>query len=149
MMFRDDQFDFCEGDTYFLFLCLKMDCLLFDRLPIKLAPGISLVLTPLHALEQAAGYGSPERENIALADVVYPGFGLGGGLVNACIKIDSLVPANLRSRYFWFMVSALYLTKPLYINISGSFSYGNKKIGFLGKTPSRILKRSNISLDGF
>ncbi|MFI0435862.1 MAG: hypothetical protein ACH350_09105 [Parachlamydiaceae bacterium] len=97
----------------------------------------------------AAGKGSTERENIALAEWVYPGFGLGMGIVNACIKIDSSVPDNLRNRYFWLMMSALYLTKPLYINISGSFSYGNEEEGFLGRTPSRILKRSNISIDTF
>lgn len=47
------------------------------------------------------------------------------------------------------MMSALYLTKPLYINISGSFSYGNEEEGFLGRAPSRILKKSNISLNTF
>ena len=47
------------------------------------------------------------------------------------------------------MVSALYLTKPLYINIAGGFSYGNEEEGFLGRTPSRILKKSNISIDTF
>jgi hypothetical protein len=139
---------FAFDDNCFLFLNLKIDGSLFHQLPIELAPGISLASTPQHALAQAAGKSSTERENIALAEWVYPGFGLGMGIVNACIKIDSSVPVNLRNRYFWFMVSALYLTKPLYINISGSFSYGNEE-GFLGRTPSRILKKSNISLNTF
>lgn len=142
-----DQFAF--DDNCFLFLNLKIDGSLFHQLPIELAPGISLASTPQHALAQAAGKSSTERENIALAEWVYPGFGLGMGIVNACIKIDSSVPVNLRNRYFWFMVSALYLIKPLYINISGSFSYGNEEEGFLGRTPSRILKKSNISLNTF
>lgn len=142
-----DQFAF--DDNCFLFLNFKIDGSLFQQLPIELAPGISLASTPQHALAQAAGYGSTERENIALAEWVYPGFGLGMGIVNACIKIESSVPGNLRNRYFWFMMSALYLTKPLYINISGSFSYGNEEEGFLGRTPSRILKKSNISLNTF
>lgn len=142
-----DQFAF--DDNCFLFLNLKIDGSLFHQLPIELVPGISLASTPQHALVHAAGKSSTERENIALAEWVYPGFGLGMGIVNACIKIDSSIPVNLRNRYFWFMVSALYLTKPLYINISGSFSYGNEEEGFLGRTPSRILKKSNISLNTF
>lgn len=101
--------------------------------------------TPQHALAQAAGKDSTERENIALAEWVYPGYGLGIGIVNACIKIDTSVPTNLRDRYFWLMISALYLTKPLYINISGCFSYGNEEEGFLGRTPSRILQKYPFS----
>ena len=142
-----DEFDF--DDKCFLFLNFKIDGSLFHQLPIELAPGIYLASTPQHALAQAAGKGSTERENIALAEWVYPGYGLGMGIVNACIKIDSTVPSNLRDRYFWLMASALYLTKPLYINIAGGFSYGNEEEGFLGRTPSRILKKSNISLNTF
>jgi hypothetical protein len=52
-------------------------------------------------------------------------------------------------RYFWLMIEALYLTKPLYINIAGSFSYGNEEDGFLGRTPGRIPHKSNISLIHF
>ena len=99
MKSSSDQFDF--DDNCFLFLNFEIDGSLFHQLPIELAPGISLASTPQHALAQAAGKGSTERENIALAEWVYPGFGLGSGIVNACIKIDSSVPANLRNRYFW------------------------------------------------
>jgi hypothetical protein len=140
---------FALNDRCFLFLNFKINDSLFQQLPIKLAPGIYLASTPQHALGQAAGKSSTERENIALAEWVYPGFGLGMGIVNVCIKVDTSVPANLRDRYFWLMVSALYLTKPLHINIAGSFSYGNEEEGFLGKTPNRILHKSNISINNF
>ncbi len=147
MKYRDEDFSF--GDRCFLFLHFKIDGSFFHKLPIELAPGIYLASTPQHALAQAAGKGSTERENIALAEWVYPGYGLGMGIVNACIKIDTTVPAHLRDRYFWLMASALYLTKPLYIKIAGGFTYGNEENGFLGRTPSRILHKSNISLDTF
>lgn len=147
MAFSDDYFSF--GDRCFLFRDFNIDGSLFRKLPIELAPGIYLAPTPQHALAQAAGRCSTERENIALAEWVYPGYGLGHGIVNACIKIDTTVPEHLRDRYFWLMASALYLTKPLYINISGGFSYGNAEDGFLGNSPSRILHRSNMSLDAF
>ncbi|WP_059359929.1 hypothetical protein [Parachlamydia acanthamoebae] len=61
-----------------------IDSSLFHQLPIELAPGVFLASTPQHTLAQAAGKGSTERENIALAEWVYPGFGLGMGIVNAC-----------------------------------------------------------------
>jgi hypothetical protein len=141
--------EFAFDDRCFLFLNFKIDSSLFHQLPIELAPGIYLASTPQHALAQSAGKGSSERENIALAEWVYAGYGLGMGIVNACIKIDATVPSNLRDRYFWLMASALYLTKPLYINIAGGFSYGNEEDGFLGRTPSRILHKSNMSLNTF
>jgi len=147
MTYSDEHFSF--GDKCFLFTHFKIDGSLFHKLPIELAPGIYLARTPQHALAQAAGRGSTERENIALAEWVYPGYGLGMGIVNACIKVDTTIPEHLRDRYFWLMVSALYLIKPIYMNISGSFSYGNAKEGFLGRTPSRILHKSNMSLDTF
>lgn len=144
---KTDQFFY--HDSCYLFLNFKIDSSLFHQLPIEIVPGISLASTPQHALGSATGKGSTERENIALAEWVYPGFGLGMGIINACIRIDASVPTNLRNRYFWFMMSALYLTKPLYMNISGSFLYGNEEEGFLGRTPSRILHKSNISLNTF
>lgn len=70
--------NFAFDDRCFLFLNFKIDSSLFHQLPIELAPGISLSSTPQHALAQAAGKGSTERENIALAEWVYPGFGLDG-----------------------------------------------------------------------
>lgn len=47
-----------------------MDSSLFHQFPIELVPRISLASTPQHALAQAAGKGSTERENIALAEWV-------------------------------------------------------------------------------
>ncbi len=147
MKYSDDTFS--TDDKCFLFLNLKIDPSLFHRLPLELAPGIYLALTPQHALVQAAGKWANDRENIALAEWVYPGYGLGMGIVNACIQIDTTVSAVLRDRYFWFIVEALYLTKPLYMNIAGGFCYGNEEDGFLGRTPSKIGHRSNISLNTF
>ena len=147
MKYSDDFF--ATDDKCFLFLNLKIDPSLFHRLPLKLAPGIYLASTPQHALALAAGKRANAKENIALAEWIYPGYGLGMGIVNACLKIDTTVPAALRDRYFWFMVEALYLTKPLYINIAGGFSYGNEEDGFLGRTPGRIPHKSNISLNTF
>jgi hypothetical protein len=89
---------------------------------------------------------SSERENNALAEWVYPGFCLGMGIVNVSMRIGEPVPPKLRNRYFWFMISALYLAKPLYLNIGGGFSYGNEERGYLLE-PSRILHKSNISLN--
>lgn len=141
--------DFSLDDKCFLFSKFKIDPSLFSKLPIQLAPGIHLTRTPQHALALAAGKRADYKENIALASWVYPGYGLGMGIVNACIKIDSNVPSHLKNRCFWLMMSALYLTKPLYINIVGSFSYGNEEDGFLGRTPERIPHKSNISLNTF
>lgn len=146
MKYNDKHFSF--GDKCFLFTHFKIDGSLFHKLPIELAPGIYLAPTPSHALAQPIGRDSTEREKIALVEWVYPGFGLRTRFVHACIKVDTTIQEHLRDRYFWLMVSALYLTKPLYINISGGFSYGNAEEGFLG-TPSRILHKSNMSLNTF
>ncbi len=141
--------DFNEGDKCFLFLNLKIDPSLFHQLPIELAPGVSLALTPQHALACAAGKLANTEENIGMAAWVYPGYGLGMGIVNACIKIDSSVPLHLQDRYFWLMVEALYLVKPLFINIAGSFCYGNEDDGLLGRTPGRISHNSNVCVNTF
>lgn len=145
---------FAQGDKCLLFLNLPIDSSLFSRypiskLPIELASGIYLARTPQHALACAAGTSESKERNIGLAAWVYPGYGLGMGICNACIKVDATVPAALRERYLWFMVEALYLAKPLYIHMAGSFTYGNEEEGFLGRMPSRIDHRSNISLNPF
>jgi len=87
--------NFAFDDRCFPFLNFEIDSSLFHQLPIELATGISLASNPQHALAHAAGKSSTERENIALAEWVYPGFGLDTSIVNACIKIDTAVPANL------------------------------------------------------
>lgn len=147
MKFYDETF--AQDDKCLLFLDFRIDPSLFSKLPIELAPGISLTLTPQHALACAAGIGESKERNIGLAAWVYPGYGLGMGICNACLKIDTTVPAALRDRYFWFMVEALYLTKPLHMHMAGSFAYGSEEDGFLGRTPGRIDHRSNISLNPF
>lgn len=147
MNFDDEAF--AQDDKCLLFSDIRIDPSLFSKLPIELAPGISLALTPQHALACAAGRGPSKERNIGLAAWVYPGYGLEMGICNACLKIDATVPAALSDRYFWFMVEALYLTKPLHMHMAGSFAYGNEEDGFLGGTPKRIDHRSNISLNPF
>lgn len=140
---------FVKGDKCFLFSSFSIDPALFLQLPIQLYPGIYLALTPQHALARGGRKGASEREHIALAGWVYPGYGLGLGIVNACIKIDSTVPAELRDRYFWLMMGALFLTKPIYMHIAGSFEYGDAEDGFLGRVTNKIDHRTNICLDTF
>ncbi len=143
----DDQFS--VDDRCYLFLNFPFDWSFSSNLPIELAPGIYLTLTPQHALACAAPKGSSVETHIGLAAWVYPGYGLVRGICNTCIKIDSRVPLELRDRYFWFIIEALYLVKPLYISIAGAFSYGTLEEGFVGTHPSRIGHRSNICAEPF
>jgi len=147
MRFFDEVFS--QDDKCLLFLDFHIDPSLFSKLPIEIAPGIYLAPTPQHALACSAGRGESVERNVGLAAWVYPGYGLGMGICNACIQIDKTVPLALRDRYLWFVVEALYLVKPLHMRLAGSFTYGNEEEGFLGKNPSRIDHRSNICLDAF
>ncbi len=145
MTFRRNSFS--TGDKCFLFSKFKIDPNLFHKLPIELYPGIHLTLTPQHALHQGAGRNAKLKEHIALANWVYPGYGLNMGICNSCIKIDAGVKDSLRDRFFWLMLGALFLTKPLDLRITGSFTYGDEEAGLLGKNPSMINHRSNICLE--
>lgn len=147
MRFFDEVFS--QGDKCLLFLDFHIDPSLFSKLPIEIVPGISLAPTPQHALANSAGKSESLERNIGLAAWVYPGYGLGMGICNACIRIDERVPSTLRDQYLWFIVEALYLVKPIYMRLAGSFTYGNEEEGFLGRNPARIDHRSNICLDAF
>ncbi len=143
----DDQFS--VDDRCYLFLKFPFDWSFSSKLPIELAPGIYLTLTPQHALAYAAPKGSSVDMQIGLAAWICPGYGLGMGICNVCIKIDANVPSELRDRYFWFIIEALYLVKPLYLSIAGAFSYGTLEEGFVGTHPSRIGHRSNMCAESF
>ncbi len=140
---------FTTGDKCFLFSAFSIDPCLFLKLPIELCPGIFLASTPQHALARGGRRGASEREHVALGEWVYPGYALGLGVVNACIKIDLTVSEGLRDRYFWLLMGALFLTKPIYTHIAGSFQYGNEEEGFLGRITNKIDHRTNICLDAF
>jgi hypothetical protein len=147
MQYSDDYFS--PDDKCYLFLNFPFDWSFSSKLPIEVAPGICLTLTPQHALACAAPQGSSVESQIGLAAWVYPGYGLEMRMCNVCIKIDAKVPAELRDRYFWFFIEAVYLVKPLYISIAGAFSYGTLEEGFVGANPSRIGHRSNICAEPF
>jgi hypothetical protein len=139
---------FLVDDRCYLFSKFVISPDLYEKLPLQLYPGIYLALTPQHALAQGAGKGASKIENVVLGAYVLPGYGLGLGICNVCIRIDTSMSTELRDRYFWFMIGALLLVKPLYIDIAGSFSYGNEEGGFI-KDPHRICLRTNISVDSF
>lgn len=136
---------FNKGDKCFLFSHFPLDYSLFDKLPLKICRGVSIVGTPHHALCKAAGKNADENENLALASYVYPEYALKCGSVHACIKIDKDIPDDQKDRLFWLMVGALAIVKPIFIDISGAFVYGDQD-GFICK-PERLNYRSNLSLD--
>ncbi len=140
---------FTTGDKCFLFSAFSVNPCLFLKLPIELCPGIFLASTPQHALARGGRRGASEKEHVALGEWVYPGYALGLGIVNACIKIDLSVPEGLKDRYFWLLMGALFLTKPIYTHIAGSFQYGDEEEGFLGRITNKIDHRTNICLDTF
>lgn len=138
------------GDECFMFLDFNIDSSIFSILrkqPLKIAPGIYLASTPQHVLGLPAGKYEDSKVNVGLAEWFYPGFTFGSGIVNVCIKMDKTIPVEIRKRYFWLMIGALYLAKPLHMKIAGGFSYGNEEEGFLGKSPCKIPNQSNISLE--
>ena len=136
------------GDYFFLFTNLTINPELYCQLPIEIYPGIHLASTPYHAVAQGAPSGSSQEKHSGLGAWVYPGHGIGMGQCHACIKVDSSIPSNLRERYSWIMVGALYLVKPLHMSIGGSFEYGTPQDGLL-KMPGHINHRSNIKLNSF
>jgi hypothetical protein len=137
------------GDHYCLFTHFPIDPTLYSQLPIQLYKEIYLAPTPHEAINRGAHSGASTTEHVALGAWVYPGHGLGMGSCHACLKIDASVPANTASRYFWTMLGALYLAKPIHIKIGGSFTYGDGEDGLLGRMTNRIDHRSNICLDAF
>lgn len=134
---------------YLLFTRLPIAGELYTELPIPLAPGVFLASTPYHAVEQGAPVGSKLELHVGLGAWVYPGHGIGMGVCHACIMVDSSVSAEKALHYAWVMAAALYLAKPLHINIGGFFQYGTPDDGLLGRTPHRIDHGSNLCLDTF
>ncbi len=137
------------GDHFLLYTHLPIDGNLYSELPIRLADGISLASTPYHAVARGAPEGSSSERHTGLGAWVYPGHGLGMGQCHACLKMDSSLPSAMARRYGWVMAGALYLAKPIYTAIGGSFTYGAPEDGRLGREPNQINHRSNICLDKF
>jgi hypothetical protein len=137
------------GDYYLLFTHLPIAGELYSELPITLAPGVLLASTPYHAVERGASAGSKLELHVGLGAWVYPGHGIGMRVCHACIMVDASVSAEKALHYAWVMAAALYLTKPLYINIGGFFQYGTPYDGLLGHRPHRIDQGLNVCLDTF
>ncbi|MBS0606786.1 MAG: hypothetical protein JSR57_07545 [Verrucomicrobia bacterium] len=135
-------------DHYLLFTHLSIAPELQGQLT-PLYPGVYLAPTPYHAVQHGAPKGSSLERHVGLGAWVYPGHGLGMGVCHSCIKVDSSIPTDQKSHYAWVMAGALYLAKPLYMHIGGSFNYSTPEDGLLGRTTNRIDHRSNISLDTF
>jgi len=141
---------FSSGDKCFLFSRLPF-WELRDHLPLEIWPGVHFVQTPKHALKQSSLPDAPKEEHMAWSGWVYPGYGLPGiNVWDICIKIDheAKIPAESKNLWFWMAVAALFIVKPLFISVSGAFTYGDRKTGFLGKNTERLDYRSNICLEG-
>lgn len=133
-------------DKYFLFSALPLAGDLYNRLPLKIADGVYLEKTPTLALHNAAGSNASREENIATTELVYPGLHLNVPINHTCIKIDSTIPDNLKEKAFWYTISALYIAQPYYMQITGSFYYGDSENGFV-RNPASLDYRTNISID--
>lgn len=144
---NQDRF-FSYNDKCYL-VALKMDPELLSKIPLELVPGVYLTDFPHYALENAASKESCTTENIYRCEWVCPGYGLKLHAAKYCIKIDKSIPDNSKDRYFWLMIGALYLARPLNICILGSFSYGKEDTGFVGENAAHYEHRSNIYLDTF
>jgi len=132
---------------YYLFTVFPIDHELLSSLPIPLMPGVKIDHSPKYDLCFAQGNDFSKEKNIALAGFVYPGFGLNDGMCNYCIIIDSSIPDCDKDGLFWMAVVALFIAKPLFMNITGAFYSGDRDIGFV-KSPQAIGLRSNLSLQG-
>ncbi len=137
------------GDHFLLYTHLPIDGNLYRELPIRLADGVSLASTPYHAVARGAPEGSSSERHTGFGAWVYHGHGLGMGQCHVCLKMDSSLSSAMGRRYGWVMAGALYLAKPIYTAIGGSFTYGTPEDGLLGREPNHINHRSNICLDSF
>lgn len=137
------------GDHFLLYTHLPIDGSLYSHLPIRLADGVSLASTPYHAVARGAPEGSSPERHVGLGAWVYPGHGLGMGQCHACLKMDASLSSPVTRRYGWAMAGALYLAKPIYTAIGGSFTYSTPEDGLLGRETDHINHRSNICLDSF
>jgi len=134
-----------QGDKIYLFYHLPIDATVFTKLPITLAPGIQLIVTP--SLENAAGSHN-QQENIALAGYVYPGYGLPGfGVCKFAIKVDAhpKVSDKEMNHLLWTTLLGFILIKPLFIHIMGTYIYGEN--GFKKGRCGRFDLRSNLCLE--
>lgn len=46
---------------------------------------------------------------------------------------------------FWDAIASLIIVKPLFVNVSGAFIYGDDENGFLGRKPEKLDYRSNVT----
>lgn len=137
------------GDHFLLYTHFPIEANLYNELPIRLADGLSLASTPYHAVARGAPEGSSSEWHTGLGAWVYPGHGLGMGQCHTCLKMDFSLSSAMGRRYGWVMAGALYLAKPIYTAIGGSFTYGTPEDGRLGRETNHINHRSNICLDSF
>lgn len=116
-------------DKYFLFNHFEFENSLYRKLPFLINPYISICY---HEIDWrcVARAGATKEENIALACLVYPTFGLPGiGVCCRCIKINSIVPE--KDRFFWSAITALFIVKPLFLRITAAFDFGDREMGFI------------------
>ena len=147
---KNSNISFLPGDKCFLLSKLPFDVSFIDQLPFEISPGIHFIQTPKYALESSTLFSAPKEEHMAWSGWIYPAYGLPGIEVwDVCLKIDkdAKIDEKAKNLCFWMAITALYLVKPLFISVAGSFIYGDKKIGFL-ETAERIDLRSNICLEG-
>jgi len=134
---------FNKGDKCFLFSYFPLNSSLYEKLPLNIFKGVSIVKTPSYALNYAEGKFSDQCENVALAAYVYPEYVLKCGVVHACIKIDK--DTQEKDVLFWLISGAFSIIKPIFLNTSGAFIYGDQD-GFICK-PEKLVYKSNLSLD--
>lgn len=140
---------FIKGDSYFLFTHFPLNyaSLNPNNEPIKIYEGVYLVSTPVEILTNPGR--NRKKENIAIAEWVYPGFHLPGlGICHTSVKIEASIHPDEQRSLFWALVGSLFLIKPLFIHIAGSFTYGSDDTDLI-HNPAKIDLRANLSLNLF
>lgn len=140
---------FKKGDSYFLFQTLPIDvnCWVDSNNNIKsveIYEGIWIVKTPKHQLK-SLNYFPRKEENISLGDWLYHDLHMvGAPIKNICIKVDSSI--SNPGEYFWSAILTLYLIKPLYMHITGSFIINEgSNTKFIIKSPTLYNRKANIA----
>ena len=138
---------FNEGDSCYLFTAFPWHISLFNQFPLKIMEGVYLTQVPSHALAMPRNRTTTSSiyENIALAEWVASGFNLKLGPSKVCIHIKNFIPSEIRDKMFWSIIGSLFLVKPLFIHVSGSFIYGNENEWL--KNPGKYDLRSNFHFD--
>lgn len=137
---------FNEGDSCYLFTEFPWHTSLYDLFPLKIMEGVYLTQVPSHVLSMPRNLTTSSiYKNIALTEWVASGFNLQLGPSKVCIHIANFIPPETRDKIFWSIIGSLFLVKPLFIHVSGSFIYGNE-IEWM-KNPGKHDLRSNFYFD--